>query len=115
MNEPPPQPLRPAEVRTPHFEAIDNWRDVATAMHGLLPGRCFRSAHPGGATERDCVLLESFGIRTAIDLRSHNEVSADPPRSPYRQHFRAIIRFIPLTGWQWIFRLFYNAPLSVSA
>ena len=61
------------------LEKILNFRDLADAGGALVPGRVFRTATPGGASEFDAeTVLGHLGVRALLDLRSDDEFEPDP-------------------------------------
>lgn len=61
------------------LEKILNFRDLADAGGALVPGRVFRTATPGGASEFDAeTVLGRLGVRALLDLRSDDEFEPDP-------------------------------------
>eukprot|EP00040_Diaphanoeca_grandis_P030729 m.182336 g.182336 ORF g.182336 m.182336 type:complete len:364 (+) comp32110_c0_seq1:547-1638(+) len=70
------------------LENIPNFRDLATATTVLAPGLIFRSGTPAGATQNDIgYLVKTIGLKSIIDLRSHDEVvsdDGDPNRGIYQ-------------------------------
>jgi protein-tyrosine phosphatase len=68
------------------FEGIDNFRDygdyATTAGRTIKPGRLFRSAHHGAATDADLARMAGLGIAHVVDLRRPSERERQPSRRP---------------------------------
>jgi protein tyrosine/serine phosphatase len=68
------------------LEGVMNFRDYgdyATAAGARIhPGRLYRSAHHGRATDADLAVLAGLGIAVVVDLRRPNERMREPSRRP---------------------------------
>jgi protein tyrosine/serine phosphatase len=68
------------------LEAVENFRDYgdyATASgKRLKPGRLYRSASHGRATDADLAVIEGLGLAVIVDLRRPGERERDPARRP---------------------------------
>ncbi|MDR3514137.1 MAG: tyrosine-protein phosphatase [Caulobacteraceae bacterium] len=68
------------------LEGVVNFRDYgdyATAAGARIhPGRLYRSAHHGRATDADLEAIAGLGIAVVVDLRRPNERHREPSRRP---------------------------------
>jgi len=68
------------------FEGVDNFRDYgdyATAAGARIqPGRLYRSAHHGRATDADLAAMADLGVAVIVDLRRGGERRREPSRRP---------------------------------
>ena len=68
------------------FEGVDNFRDYgdyATAAGAHIhPGRLYRSAHHGRATDADLAAMAALEIAVIVDLRRKGERLREPSRRP---------------------------------
>jgi protein tyrosine/serine phosphatase len=68
------------------LEGVVNFRDYgdyATAAGARIqPGRLYRSAHHGRATDADLEAIAALGIAVVVDLRRPNERTREPSRRP---------------------------------
>src|SRR5580704_12682960 len=68
------------------LEGVVNFRDYgdyATAAGARIhPGRLYRSAHHGEATDADLAAIGALGIAVVVDLRRPNERERSPSRRP---------------------------------
>lgn len=56
------------------LEGVKNFRDLADATGAVKPGRAFRTATPGEATEADAsLILRRLNVKSLVDLRSDDE------------------------------------------
>ncbi len=67
------------------FEGIDNGRDLGgipvAGGRCVATGRLIRSGHLAAMTEADAArLVDEFGVRTVIDLRTDDEAAKNPDR-----------------------------------
>ncbi len=60
-----------------------DYGDYATAAGGRIkPGRLYRSAHHGLATDADLEIIDGLDIAVVVDLRRPNERTREPSRRP---------------------------------
>ena len=74
-----------AAGRLLRFDGIENFRDAGGyegADGRLAPGRLFRSAHQGRATDEDLRRLDALDLALVVDLRRPDERRRDPCRRP---------------------------------
>ena len=68
------------------FEGVDNFRDFGgyptAAGRAVRPGRLYRSAHHGQATDADLAAIAALNIAVIVDLRRGEERQ----RTPSRRH-----------------------------
>src|SRR5579863_3182688 len=68
------------------LEAVENFRDFGdyptAAGRRLKPGRLYRSASHGRATDADLKAIEDLGLSVIVDLRRPGERERDPARRP---------------------------------
>src|SRR5579863_10562569 len=68
------------------LEGVLNFRDYgdyATAAGARIrPGRLYRSAHHGRATDADLEAIAALDIAVVVDLRRPNERDREPSRRP---------------------------------
>ncbi|HEY1749719.1 MAG TPA: tyrosine-protein phosphatase [Caulobacteraceae bacterium] len=68
------------------LEAVENFRDYGdyptAAGRRLKPGRLYRSASHGRATEADLAAIEALNLAVIVDLRRPGERERDPARRP---------------------------------
>ena len=56
------------------LDGVKNFRDLAEATSAVKPGRAFRTATPGEATEADAsLILRRLNVKSLVDLRSDDE------------------------------------------
>ena len=56
------------------LDGVKNFRDLAEATDAVKPGRAFRTATPGEATEADAsLILRRLNVKSLVDLRSDDE------------------------------------------
>lgn len=56
------------------LDGVKNFRDLAEATGAVKPGRAFRTATPGEATEADAsLILRRLNVKSLVDLRSDDE------------------------------------------
>ena len=80
------------DVVSVSLESVLNFRDLASAGGSIAPGRVFRTATPGNASEADAaIVLNDLGVKRLLDLRSEDEFEADP--GPLQSAFPEIISF----------------------
>jgi len=75
-----------AMTRHVRLEAVENFRDFGdyptAAGRRLKPGRLYRSASHGRATDADLAAIEALGLAAIVDLRRPGERERDPARRP---------------------------------
>jgi protein tyrosine/serine phosphatase len=68
------------------FEGVDNFRDYGdyrtAAGRRIHPGRLYRSANHGAATEADLEAIAALGLAVMVDLRRAEERRRTPNRRP---------------------------------
>lgn len=66
-------------MEPPPLECVKNVRDLASVTNSpIRPGRVFRAACVGTASESDeCILIDMMNIQTLVDLRSEKEWNGD--------------------------------------
>jgi protein-tyrosine phosphatase len=68
------------------LEGVENFRDygdyAAAAGKRLKPGRLYRSASHGRATDADLAVIEALNLAAIVDLRRPGERERDPARRP---------------------------------
>ncbi|HUZ11613.1 MAG TPA: tyrosine-protein phosphatase [Caulobacteraceae bacterium] len=68
------------------LEAVENFRDfgdyATAAGRRLKPGRLYRSASHGRATDADLDAIDRLGLAVVVDLRRPGERERDPARRP---------------------------------
>jgi protein-tyrosine phosphatase len=68
------------------LEGVVNFRDygdyATTAGARIQPGRLYRSAHHGRATDADLEAIDALGIAVVVDLRRPHERHREPSRRP---------------------------------
>ena len=74
------------EARIVSLEGVDNFRDfggyATAAGRAIRPGRLYRSAHHGQATDADLAAIAALDIAVIVDLRRGEERQ----RTPSRRH-----------------------------
>ena len=80
------------------LEGVDNFRDfggyATAAGRGIRPGRLYRSAHHGQATDADLAAIAALDIAVVVDLRRGEERQ----RTPSRRHDGFAARLIENDG-----------------
>ncbi|MEI6439340.1 MAG: tyrosine-protein phosphatase [Alphaproteobacteria bacterium] len=68
------------------LEGVENFRDfggyLAANGRQMRPGRFWRSAHLGRATEADLDAMQALDLTTVVDLRRPKERGSEPSRRP---------------------------------
>jgi protein-tyrosine phosphatase len=68
------------------LEGVENFRDygdyATAAGKRLKPGRLYRSASHGRATDADLAVIEGLNLAVVVDLRRPGERERDPSRRP---------------------------------
>src|SRR5580693_1404945 len=80
------------------LEGVDNFRDfggyATAAGRRIKPGRLYRSAHHGQASDADLAAIAALNIRVIVDLRRGEERE----RTPSRRHDGFAARLIENDG-----------------
>ena len=68
------------------LEGVENFRDFggypAANSRRMRPGRFWRSAHLGRATQADLDAIHALDLTTVVDLRRPKERESEPSRRP---------------------------------
>ena len=68
------------------LDGVKNFRDLSEATDAVKPGRVFRTATPGEATEADAsLILRRLNVKSLVDLRSDDEF--EPNLGPVQSTF----------------------------